>query len=72
MLIEPGKTQEYTITFKYKGSEKGVRFKGKLFVYSEEVKEKKDKKDYKEEKESKAADDFSKDLEKARKNKSKA
>lgn len=43
VLIEPGKTQTYTIVFSYKGSEKKVSFEGRLKVYSEKVKEEKPK-----------------------------
>ena len=47
VLIEAGKTQTYTVSLKYKGSEKNVSFKGSLKVYSEKVKEETPKKDVK-------------------------
>ena len=37
VLIEPNKKQEYIVTFNYSGSEKDVKFKGTLQVYSEKI-----------------------------------
>lgn len=69
-LIEAGKTQTYTIEFKYNGSEKGVKFKGKLIVYSEKPEEEQESKD--DEKETKTGEDFNKDLKKTKENKTKS
>ena len=41
VLIEPGKKQEYTVTFEYNGSEKDVIFEGNLEVHSEKIDKKK-------------------------------